>query len=110
VDFIVDHAVALSAIALLVLVLVGLAILAVATLRLWRAVRAAQRRVSTAAAELATQGELLSASLAQLPERQGEIETSIAALSRRAASLAVLARSASEAAAVLRAPLRYLGR
>jgi len=45
-----------------------------------------------------------------MPERQAELQTSIEALSRRAAVIGVLARSASEAAEVLRSPLRYLGR
>lgn len=109
-QFIVDHAVALSAIALGVLVLLGLAILAIAGLRLWRAVRAAQRRATAAAAELTAETERLSTSLAQLPERQAELQASIAALQKRAQVVTVLARSASEAAAVLRSPLRYLGR
>ena len=109
-DFIVDNAVPLSAIALGVLVLVTLAILGIAALRLWRAVRGAQRRVTAAGAELSAESERLSASLALLPERQAEIEASIAALSRRAAVLSVLARTASEASDALRSPLRYLGR
>jgi uncharacterized protein YlxW (UPF0749 family) len=110
VDFIVDNAVGLSAIALGVLVLAGLAIAGIAGLRLWRAVRSAQRRATAAAAELAAETDRLSASLAQLPERQAELQASITALQRRAAAAALLARSASEALAVLRAPLRYLGR
>lgn len=109
-DYIVDHAVPLSGIALGALVLVGLAILAIAGLRLWRTVRAAQRRLTAAGAELAAEGERLSQALALMPERQAELQTSIEALSRRAAVIGVLARSASEAAEVLRSPLRYLGR
>ena len=109
-DYIVDNAVALSAITLGVLVLAGLAIAGIAGFRLWRAVRAAQRRASAAAAELAAESDRLTASLAQLPERQAELQASIAALQRRAAAASVLAGSASEALDVLRAPLRYLGR
>ncbi len=108
-DAIVDNAVPLSAIALGVLVLGGLLLAGIAGLRLWRVVKRAQRRVTSAGAELAAETERLSASLALLPERQAEIRASIAILSRRAAGVAVLARSASQAIAVLRSPLRYLG-
>lgn len=109
-DFLVDNAVALSAIFLAAAVLISLAVTALSAYRLWRRARAAQRRVTAAGAELAAQGEHLTASLARLPERQAEIQASIEALSRRAAVLAVLAAHASAAVSVLRAPLRYLGR
>ena len=105
-----DNAVPLSAIALLVLVLASLLILGIAGLRLWRTLRAVQRRVAAAGAELAAEGERLSAAVARMPERQAELQAAIDGLSRRTAALGVLASSASEAAAVLRAPLRYLGR
>lgn len=109
-QFIVDHAVPLSAIALLVLVLASVAVLGIAALRLWRVVRAVQRRVSAAGAELAAEGERLSQAVEQMPERQAELQAAIGALQRRAAVLGILSGSAAEAAAVLRAPLRYLGR
>ena len=105
-----DNAVMLSAITLGVLVLLGLAILGIAAFRLWRVLRAVQRRVTEAGEALAAEGERLSATAAQLPERQAEIGVSIAALQRRVAVLTILAGSASEALAVLRSPLRYLGR
>lgn len=107
--FVVDHAVAISAIVLLVLVLTGLAILGIAALRLWRVVKAVNRRVSRAAADLAAEGDALSAALARLPDRQGELQGALADLRGRAALLGVLSKSATDALAVLRAPLRYLG-
>jgi len=110
VDYVVDNAVGLSAILLGVLVLVGLAVAALAGWRLWRVVRAAQKRVTAAAAELAAEGERLSAAAAALPERQAELQAAIASVQRRAAVLGVIATHASEALAVLKAPLRYLGR
>jgi HAMP domain-containing protein len=109
-DFIVNNAVQLSAIALGVLVLAGLAALGIAGFRLWRVVRAAQERVGEVGAQLAAEGDRLQASLAALPDRQAEVQASIISLQRRVAALAVLSSSAGQAAAVLRAPLRYLGR
>jgi hypothetical protein len=66
--------------------------------------------VTAAGNALQAESERLSASLARLPERQAEIQASVAALQHRAAVLSTLARNASEASAVLRSPLRYLGR
>lgn len=110
VDVIVDNAVALSAILLGVLVVGSLVVLGIAGLRLWRVVRAAQRRVGEAGAALAAEGERLQAAVDAMPARQAELQGSIESLGNRAAALGVLARSAGEAAAVLRAPLRYIGR
>lgn len=109
-DFVVDHAVPLSAIVLLALVLGGLLVLGIAGLRLWRRVRAAQRRVTAAGAELNAELARLTEAQARMPERQAELQAAIEALSRRASVLGVLAGSAGDAIAVLRAPLRYLGR
>ena len=109
-DFIVDHAVPLSAIALGVLVVVALVVLVVRGLRLWRVLRAVERRVSVATAGLLAESDRLSAALAALPDRQEELQGSIASLAVRVRVLSILARTASEASAVLRSPLRYLGR
>ncbi len=109
-DFIADNAVQLSAAFLVIVVVAALVVAGIAGFRLWRRVRAAQRRVTATAAELTALSEQLSDSLARMPERQAEIQASLDALSRRAAVLSVLTSSASQAADVLRAPLRYLGR
>jgi len=108
VDFIVDNAVPLSAILLGVLVLAGLAVLAIAGLRLWRIVKAAQNRVSIAGELLTAETERLQAALAAMPERQAELQREITSLSQRASALGVLARHAGEAAQALRAPQRFL--
>lgn len=109
-DFIVDNGVALSAIALGVLVLAGLAVAAISGLRLWRVLKGTQRRVAGATADLMAETDRLSAALAAMPERQAELQDSIASLGVRVRVLGLLARTASEAAAVLRSPLSYLGR
>jgi hypothetical protein len=110
VDFIVDNAVPLSAIVLGALVVLGLLILVVAGLRLWRAVKGAQARVSIAGEALSAEADRLQAALAAMPERRAELQREIASLSQRVKALGVLARHASEAAETLRYPLRYLGR
>ena len=109
-DFVVDHAVPLSAIVLGVLVLSGLAVLGLSGLRLWRLLKATQRRIGGAAASLGAEAERLSAAVAALPERQAEVQQAIGSLATRVRVLGVLVRSASEASAALRSPLRYLGR
>jgi hypothetical protein len=109
-DFISDNAVAISAVILGALVLVGLIVALVAGLRLWRVIRATRQRVGEAGAALAAEGERLQASLDAMPGRQAELQGAIDSLARRAAALGVLASSAAGAAEVLRAPLRYIGR
>ncbi len=107
VDFVVDNAVALSAIFLGAIVLIALAILAVTGLRLWRRARAAQKRVGRETEVLAAQADRLSAALDAMPQRQAELQYEIRSLQGRIAALQVLARHASEAQQTLRAPLRY---
>lgn len=109
-DFLDDNAVAIAAIVFGVLALAGLVVLGVAALRLWRVLKVVQRQVARAGGALSAEVDLLSESLARLPERQAELQGSLEVLSRRAAALGVLASHASEAAAILRSPLRYLGR
>jgi hypothetical protein len=109
VDFIVDNAVPLSAILLGVLVLIGLVVLVIAGLRLWRVVKAAQARVSIAGELLSAEAERLQAALAAMPERQAELQRELTSLSQRVTALGVLASHAGEAAQTLRYPLRYLG-
>jgi hypothetical protein len=109
-DFIADHAVPLSAIALAVLVLVALLVLVIAGLRLWRVLKVTQRRIGTGADALSAETERLSAAMAALPDRQAEVQASLASLAVRVRVLGILVRSASDAKAVLTAPLAYLGK
>jgi len=110
VDFLADNGVPIAAIVFGVLVLVALVILGIAALRLWRVVKGVQRQLMHAGAALANEAALLSESLERQPERRAELEDALAALSQRVALLRVLASHASEAAAILRSPLRYVGR
>lgn len=108
-DFLADNAVPLSAIFLGVVVLAALGLLALSGLRLWRRVKAAQKRVTREGEALAAQADRLSAALEAMPERQAELQGEIASLQTRAAALGVLASHASESLRALRAPLRYFG-
>ena len=107
-DFLVDNATVVTVIVIAVVILVALAIAAIAGLRLWRGVRAAEKRVSAAGAELAAEGDRLTAALDALPERQAELQGAIRSLQARVDALTVLAQTAANASAVLRSPLRYL--
>lgn len=109
-DFLGDNAVPIAAIIFGVLVLAGLAILALAALRLWRGIKGVQRQLLRAGGALAAEADRLSESLARQPERQAELQDALASLSQRVALLRALASHASEAAAILRSPLRYVGR
>lgn len=108
-DFVVDNAVALSAIFLGVVVLAALGLLGLAGLRLWRRVKAVRRRLGPEGEALSAKAERLQAALAAMPERQAELQGELESLQQRLAALAVLARHASEAIAALRAPIRYFG-
>jgi hypothetical protein len=110
VDFLADNGVPIAAIIFGVLVLAALAVLGFAALRLWRGLRVVQRQLLRAGGALAEEAALLSESLARQPERQAELQDALAALSQRVALLRVLASHASDAAAILRSPLRYVGR
>jgi hypothetical protein len=110
VDFVVDNAVWLSALLMLALILVGLLVLGLSGFRLWRVLKATQKRIGAGAAALSAEADRLSVAMAALPERQAEVQDAVARLAVKVRVLGVLARAASEAAAVLRAPLNYLGR
>ncbi len=107
-DFLVDNATVVTVIVIAVIILAAIGVAAIAGLRLWRVVRAAQKRVSVVGAELAAEADRLSAALAAMPERQAELQLAVVSLQGRVAALGVLAHAASNASAVLRSPLRYL--
>lgn len=105
-----DNAVWLSALVLLALVLVSLVVLGVRGWRLFRVLKGTQKRIGTAAATLSAEADRLSAAMAALPDRQAELQDAVASLGMRVRVLGVLASAAADAADVLRAPLRYVGR
>ncbi len=109
-DFIADNAVWLSALVMLALILAGLLVLGLNGLRLWRVLKATQTRIGAGTAALSAELDRLAAAQAALPERQAEVQAAVADLAVRVRVLGILARTASEAATVLRSPLSYRGR
>ncbi len=105
-----DNAVWLSALVLLALVLASLVVLGLSGWRLFKVLKATQTRMGAAAASLSAEAERLSAAMAALPDRQAEVQDAVAALGMRIRILGLLASAASDAADVLRSPLRYIGR
>jgi hypothetical protein len=110
VDFVVDHAVGLSAILLGVLVVTGIAVVVVRGLSLLRSTRRAQARVAEHMAVLNAEAARAQVGMERLTEGQEELARELERLSARLAVARVLARHTSEAVSILRAPLRYLGR
>jgi hypothetical protein len=109
-DFVVDHAIALSAIFLGVVVLVALVIMVVRGLALLRAARRAQGRVAEHVAVLTTEAERAQAGMERVTQGQEDLTRELDRLGARLAVAKVLSHNLSEAVAVLRAPLKYLGR
>lgn len=107
-DFLIDNAVALSAIFLGVVVLIALAVAALAGFRLWRTIKRTQRILTERVEALAADAQRVSAAAERLPQRQAEVTDSLASLRSRAAAIGVVGKAAGEAAVILRAPLRYL--
>lgn len=106
----IDHGVALAAAALGVLVLAGLAVAGVRAFLLYRSVRRAQGVVAEHIAVITAEVERAQARMERVTSLQAELAVEVERLRARLAVARVLARHASEAAAVLRGPLRYLGR
>lgn len=109
-DFVVDHAVALSAIFLGVVVIAGIATVVVRGLALLRATRRAQGRVAERAAALGTESARAQEGMERVTLGQGELARELERLGSRLAVARVLSEHLTEAVAILRAPLRYLGR
>ena len=85
-----DNAVWLSALVMLALILAGLLVLGLSGLRLWRVVKATQKRIAAGAAALSAEADRLSAAMAALPQRQAEVQDAVAALAVRYLRIATL--------------------
>ncbi|MEW6583234.1 MAG: hypothetical protein AB1416_10795 [Actinomycetota bacterium] len=109
-DWVLDHAVGLSALALGVLVIVGVAVAAIRGIVLYRVARRAQRRVGEYVAVLSAEAERAQTAMARVTQEQADLAREVESLRARLALAQILARHAGRAVAVLRAPMRYLGR
>jgi hypothetical protein len=110
VDFLVDHAIALSACFLAAAVITGLVVMAVRGFALYRATQRAQGRVAEHVAVLTTESDRAQAGLERVTQGQEELAREIERLRARLEVAQLLSKNVAEAAAVLRAPLRYFGR
>lgn len=109
-DFVVDHAIALSAIFLGVVVIVGLVIMVVRGVVLYRVAKRAQGRVAEHVAVLTAESDRAQAGLERVTQGQEELTRELDRLGARLAVAKVLSRHVADAMAILRAPLKYLGR
>lgn len=105
-DWLSDNHVWLAAAIVGFVILVALAVLGMAGLRLWRSTKAALTSVSAAGETLAAEADRLQAAADALPERQVELQRSLQDLQGRAAMLAVLAGAMGDLASTLRSPRR----
>lgn len=105
-----DNAVLVAFLVGLSAVLLGIALAAIRGLGAWRAMRAATRTMGAAGGALSDDVARVTAAVAGLSDRSGEVQTAVALVRERAAAIAVLARHVGVAQRVLLAPVRYLGR
>jgi hypothetical protein len=86
----------------------GLVLAALAGLRLWRTLRAAQRRVTPMAEELSLAVSRAEEGVAGLEVRIGELSQESADLRHRAEVAAIIGKHAALAIGAIRLPLRFL--
>ncbi len=110
VTWIGDHLVLLSAIALAVLVAIGLTLLVVRALGLLRTVKSSTSTVDPHVATLSQSIGQAEARVGGLAEGQEELVGTIDRVRIQAEELGRLVTAASAAMKVLRAPLKYFGR
>jgi hypothetical protein len=109
-DFLIDHAILISALIALVAIIAGAAFLALRILAMIRTVKRAKRTATVAAGALAADVKRVTDAVGALPQRQAEITAALASLQTSAGAAGVLAKHAMVARRALRAPLMYLGR
>ena len=109
-DFIVDHAVAISAVIFGAVILLGIVVAIVAGVRMWRRMSSAHGRLAPAAAELGEATERAQQRLEALPQRGEDLEAAVQELQLQIEAVSAIANAAAEAADTFRSPVRYLGR
>jgi len=105
-----DHPVLTAGLALIVLVLIGLAILAVRGLALWRATKRSRSLVDPRVATLTASVDQAQRRVDGITRNQDDLLTTLDRVQESTRELSDLASTAGRAVAVLRAPLKYLGR
>lgn len=105
-----DNIIMASAIFLGLCVLVGLIALGITGLRLYRQFRRTNARVEEPMERLTSSLETTERLQAQIPVKQEALDSSLAELQVQAKALGILASHAGAAVAILRAPIKYVGR
>ncbi len=109
-DFINDHLIVLAAGVLVLIVIVTAVVMAVRLRGLLRQTKAARRRLDQPMADIQSGTARTQRGIEYLQGLSAEEQAEIRLLQARLAELQVLAGHAGRAIAVLRTPLRYLGK
>lgn len=105
-----DHLVLTAAILLVALVVVGLVVLAIRGLVLWKATKSVRGEIDPRVATLTSSVDQAQRRVDGLTRAQGDLTDTIARVQASTGELGRLVSTAGRAVSVLRAPLKYLGR
>lgn len=105
-----EHLILVAALVLIALVVVGLAVLAVRAVGLWRVARDAQRRVDEPVKAISGGLEQAQGRLDRLTAHQEQLTGTVERVGVQANELGRLLGVAGKAISVLRAPLKYIGK
>ena len=104
------HSILLAGLFAIAVVLIAIATAVIRALRAWRRTKAAIADGTRQAEMLKQRITSLEARARELQSRQGEIVNAVAGLNWEAGIAKVIAAHAGRALAILKAPLRYVGR
>jgi hypothetical protein len=110
VDFVDDNLIVLAASVLGVIVIVTAIVMTVRLIKLWRDIKRSRRRLDGHLTGIEAGTARTQAGIAHLQRLSDQENAEIALIQTHLAELQVLAGHAGRAFAVLRAPLRYIGR
>ncbi len=105
-----DNLVLVSVIALAALVVIGLVVVALRGLVLWRATKRARGEIDPRVTTLTASVDQAQVRVDGLTRAQGDLMATIERVQASTTELGVLVSTAGRAITVLRAPLKYLGR
>jgi hypothetical protein len=105
-----DHQILFAALILVLLVIVGIALLVVRVLGLFRAAKAAQARVDVPIRAISSGLQTAEQRVGALQDHQGDLTATVERVGEQASELQQLLGIAGGALKVLRAPLKYIGK
>lgn len=109
-SFLLDHEILAAAVILVVLVVIGIALLIVRSLGLFRAAKAAQARVDVPIRAISAGLQSAERRVGALQDHQGDLTTTVERVGVQTSELQRLLGIAGGAVKILRAPLKYLGK